>query len=300
MLDVQRLRVLRAVVAAGSIVGAASSLGYTPSAISQHLAALQRETGLTLLERVGRGVRPTAAGRTLAEQADRVLERLGEAEAVVADLRAGRAGRLSMTYFASVGSAWMPEVARRLIAGFPQLALDLRLGEEVAEDPAERPDVQLLVAEPGGSADSPGFVAHHLIDDPYLAVLSHSHPLAGRAEIELAEIAGDRWIDNDLPTGWCRRTLVDACAAAGFTPRFHVQANDHVTAVAFVAAGMGLTVLPALAAQVLPPGLVAVPLVRPRPLRSIHAVVRGSVASSAPVRVAVSALVELAGADSGR
>ena len=81
-----RLRVLRAVVAAGSIVGAASSLGYTPSAISQHLAALQRETGLTLLERVGRGVRPTAAGRTLADQADRVLERLGEAEAVVADL----------------------------------------------------------------------------------------------------------------------------------------------------------------------------------------------------------------------
>lgn len=295
MLDVQRLRVLRAVVATGSIGGAAAGLGYTPSAISQHLAALQRETGLTLLERVGRGVRPTDAGRTLAAQADRVLERLSEAEAVVADLREGRAGRLSIAYFASVGSAWMPEVARAVTARFPGLALDLRLSEEVEEDPGLRPDVQLLVARPGDELATAGFDAHHLLDDPYLAVLPRDHPLASAAEVELADLAAERWVDNDLPGGWCRRNLLDACATAGFAPPFHVQAGDHVTAIAFVGAGMGVTVLPELAVQQLPIGVVGVPVVRPRPVRSIHAVARRAVAGSAPVAVVLDTLRSLAG-----
>src|SRR5918997_2989475 len=99
MLDVHRLRVFRSVVASGSVAAAATNLGYTPSAVSQHVSALQRETGLMLLERAGRGVRPTAAGLALAAQADGVLVRLGEAESVVSDLRAGRTGRLSIAYF---------------------------------------------------------------------------------------------------------------------------------------------------------------------------------------------------------
>ncbi|PPH85362.1 LysR family transcriptional regulator [Rathayibacter sp. AY1D5] len=292
MLDVHRLRILRSVVASGSIAGAASGLGYTPSAVSQHLSALQRETGLTLLERVGRGVRPTPAGRALAAQADRVLERLAEAEAVVEELREGRSGRLSVTYFASVGSAWMPEVARRLTAAFPGLALDLRLGEELDDDLGARPDVQLLVASSEPTA--PGFTAHHLLDDPYLVVLPDNHPLASRSEIDLAELANERWVDNDLPTGWCRRNVVEACAAAGFAPPFHVQANDHITAAAFVAAGMGVTVLPELAAHRLPDGVRAVPVVRPRPVRSLEAVVRNSAASSAPVALVLETLKALA------
>lgn len=299
MLDVHRLRILRSVVSTGSVAGAASGLGYTPSAISQHLTALQRETGLTLVERAGRGVRPTAAGRLLAAQADRVLERLGEAEALVAELREGRTGRLSLTYFASVGSAWMPEVARRVTTEFPGLALDLRLGETVEDDPDSRPDIQLLVARPGREVGVPGFEGHHLLDDPYVAVLPRAHPLAGSAEIELAELAHDRWVDNDLPTGWCRRNLLEACAAAGFSPTFHVQANDHVTAVAFVDAGMGITVLPVLAARGLPSTLCAVPVVRPQPVRAIHAVVRRAVAESAPVGLVLDVLRALAAPEPG-
>jgi len=90
--DVHRLRVLRAVVADGSIQGAAASLGYTPSAISQHLTALQKETGLRLLQRSGRGIEPTVAGRAVAAEAARIFERLADLESLVADLRAGRVG----------------------------------------------------------------------------------------------------------------------------------------------------------------------------------------------------------------
>ncbi|ANC32757.1 LysR family transcriptional regulator [Isoptericola dokdonensis] len=290
MLDVHRLRIFRSVVASGSVAGAAENLGYTPSAVSQHVTALSRETGLTLLERSGRGVRPTAAGLALAAQADRVLARLGEAETVVADLRAGRTGTLSVAYFASVGAAWMPRVVHRLTTEFPGVRLDLELSEHIADRVEDRPDLQVVVAYDGYDPGR-GFTAHHLLDDPYVAVLPIGHPFATRAEIELAELRTERWIDNDFARGWCRRNLLEACHAAGFRPAFHVEAHDYPTAVAFVGAGIGITVMPRLGAAHLPPGVVAVPVVRPTPVRSLYALVRDGLASSPPVRAAVAELV---------
>jgi DNA-binding transcriptional LysR family regulator len=290
MLDVHRLRIFRSVVASGSVAGAAENLGYTPSAVSQHVTALSRETGLTLLERSGRGVRPTAAGLALAAQADRVLARLGEAETVVADLRAGRTGTLSVAYFASVGAAWMPRVVHRLTTEFPGVRLDLELSEHIADRVEDRPDLQVVVAYDGYDPGR-GFTAHHLLDDPYVAVLPTGHPFAARAEIELAELRTERWIDNDFARGWCRRNLLEACHAAGFRPAFHVEAHDYPTAVAFVGAGIGITVMPRLGAAHLPPGVVAVPVVRPTPVRSLYALVRDGLASSPPVRAAVAELV---------
>jgi len=293
MLDVHRLRIFRSVVASGSVQAAAAALGYTPSAVSQHVAALQRETGLALLERAGRGVRPTAAGIALAEQADGVLARLGEAEAVVADLRAGRTGSLSLAYFASVGAAWLPRVVRRLTTDFPGVRLDLTLRETIPDDPDERADVQIVVA-PVGFDPGSGFRARHLLDDPYVVVLPDDHRLAGHAEVELAELAVERWVDNDFARGWCRRNLVEACTAAGFSPPFHVEAHDYPTAIAFVGAGVGVTVLPELGAAHLPPGLAAVRVVRPTPVRSIHAVLRDAVVRTPPARAVLDTLREVA------
>lgn len=289
MLDTHRLRVFRSVVASGSVQAAATNLGYTPSAVSQHVTALQRETGLALFERVGRGLRTTAAGLVLAEQADAILNRLGEAESVVADLRAGRTGTLAVSYFASVGSAWMPRVVRRLTGEFPGVRLELALREWLPDDAADRSDVQIAVERPDFVA-WPGFTAHHLLDDPYVVVLPGDHALAGREEVELAELAGERWVDNDFARGWCRRNLVEACTAAGFRPPFHVEAHDYSTALAFVAAGIGITVLPELGAEQLPPGTCAVPVVRPVPVRSILAVVRDAVAHTPPVLATVQEL----------
>ena len=214
------------------------------------MTALQRETGLALISRVGRGIEPTAAGRALALEIDGVLSRLGEVESVVGDLRAGRTGSLSIAYFASVGSAWMPTVVSTMMAEFPAVRLDLALREDVPTDPAERPDLQIAVEQ--GAIHRPGLVAQHLLDDPYVAVLPSGHPLAEREQIDLVDLAGDRWVDNDFARGWCRKNLIEACHAAGFSPPFHVEAHDYPTAMAFVAAGIGLTVLPTLGARQLP------------------------------------------------
>jgi DNA-binding transcriptional LysR family regulator len=293
VLDTHRLRIFRSVVASGSVQAAAGNLGYTPSAVSQHVTALQRETGLVLFERAGRGLRATAAGLLLAEQADGILDRLGEAEAVIADLRAGRTGALSLSYFASVGAAWLPRVVRRLTGEFPGVRLDLALREWLPDDPGARSDVQIAVERPDFAA-WPGFTAHHLLDDPYVAVVPEDHPLAGRGEVELAELAGERWVDNDFARGWCRRNLVEACTAAGFRPPFHVEAHDYPTALALVAAGIGITVLPELGATHLPAGTRAVSVVQPVPVRSILAVVRDAVAHTPPVRAAFEELRAIA------
>jgi DNA-binding transcriptional LysR family regulator len=291
MLDVHRLRVFRSVVASGSIQAAANNLGYTPSAVSQHVTALQRETGLALISRAGRGLEPTAAGRALALEIDGVLSRLGEVESVVGDLRAGRTGSLSIAYFASVGSAWMPAVVSTMMAEFPSVRLDLALREDVPTDPAERPDLQIAVEQ--GAIRRPGLQARHLLDDPYVAVLPAGHPLAERHDIDLVDLATERWVDNDFARGWCRRNLIEACHAAGFSPPFHVEAHDYPTAMAFVAAGIGVTVLPTLGARQLPAGVVAVSVTSPTPVRSIYALVREGVADTPAVRTVLRVLTQL-------
>lgn len=293
MLDVHRLRVFRSVVASGSIHGAATNLGYTPSAVSQHVTALQRETGLTLFTRAGRGIEPTAAGLALAERIDGVLTRLGDVESFVDDLRAGRTGSLSLAYFASVGAAWMPTVVRLLLHDFPELRLRLTLRDDLPATPAERADVQVIV-EQGGLTTIAGATAHHLLDEPYMVVLPRRHRLARSASVELVELAQERWVDNDIARGWCRRNLIEACRAAGFSPPFHVEAHDYPTAISFVDAGIGLTVLPRLAARHLPRGVVAVPVTGPTPQRSIYAVVTAAAEQSPPAQAALRTLIRCA------
>ena len=288
MLDVQRLRVFRAVVAAGSVSGAASSLGYTPSAISQHLSALQRETGLALVERRGRGIEPTAAGVALADGLGPFFAGLAEVETMVGDLRAGRVGTLTISYFASAGATWIPPVVAALTREFPQLRLDLRLFELAGDNPVEA-DVEVFVD--GASRGSGGQVIE-LLHEPYVAVLPAGHRLADRAQIPLAELRDEKWVDNDFSRGPCRQVVLDACAAAGFTPAFPIETHDYPTAVAFVAAGVGITVLPRLGTAMLPPGVRAVPVVDPVPRRRILLRVRDTLRGHPAVGRAVELLTE--------
>ncbi|MBB5789310.1 LysR family transcriptional regulator [Jiangella mangrovi] len=291
MLDVPRLRLLRAVVATGSVRAGAEALGYTPSAVSQQLAALQRETGLRLFDRVGRGIEPTAAGRTLAAEAEPLFEAISRLEGLVGDLRAGRVGSLSIGYFASAGAAWLPPVIAALHAQFPELRLDLRMTEVKVPDSYE-PDVDIFVQRPEWTPP-PGAEVHHLVDDPYLAVVRTDDPLARRGEVALAELAGRRWIDNDLNDGACRRVLLQACAEAGFSPEFAVETHDYHTAIPFVATGIGLTVVPELGIRDLPPGVMTVRIVGPAPVRRIFVAVRKSAAQHPAALRAVDLLREV-------
>jgi DNA-binding transcriptional LysR family regulator len=274
--DIHRLRVLRAVVADGSIRGAATSLGYTPSAISQHITALQKETGLTLVQRSGRSIEPTVAGRTVAAQAARVFERLAELESVVSDLRAGRVGALSVSYFASAGAAWIPPMVAALAREFPGLRLDLRLIELVGAD-AGPPDIDIFVdgAEP---SDIRGYRVRALLTEPYFAVVPKGSALGDRDEVDLVELRDEAWVDNDVARGACRQAVLDACSTVGFSPAFHIETRDYPTAIKFVAEGMGITVVPRLGLLDLPESIVAVPIVNPTPRRGISVRVRDAVA----------------------
>lgn len=293
MIDVHRLRVFRAVVADGSIAGAASGLGYTSSAISQHITALQRETGLALLERQGRGLVPTEAGRILAERSAVVFERLADVEALIGDLRHGRVGTLSVSYFSSAGAAWIPPIVAALTREFPKLRLDLRLIELRAEG-ADPPDVEIFV-DGVESSDLAGYRTYPLLSDPYYAVVPRTNPLAGRASVELGELRDEAWVDNDVARGPCRQVLLDACAAAGFTPSFGVETQDYPTAIRFVAEGVGITVLAELGLGTLPDAVVAIPVTDPTPTRRISVRVREVVADNPAVVRALELLRARAG-----
>ncbi len=288
----RRIRVFRSVVSSGSISAAAANLGYTPSAVSQQVSALQREAGLPLLEKSGRGVRPTAAGETLAEYAAVIMTKLAEAETALADLREGRTGRLTVHYFATAGASLVPPAVARWRREFPGVQLDLKLNEPAYSTAASaegRADVELVVL-PEDFAAPAGVRVIRLLDDPYAAVLPKQHELARKRVIDLAELAEQPWVDNEWPPGTCRQIMLDACAAAGFTPGFVVESDDYPTAMAFVGSGLGVTLVPRLALGTTPAGVVVRKVRRPEPVREIFVAVRTAVLGNPAVRGLLDAL----------
>jgi DNA-binding transcriptional LysR family regulator len=295
MLDVRRLQMLRAVVTSGSVTAAATRLGYTPSAVSQQIAVLEKEAGAALLERVGRGVRPTAAGLLLTDYADAIGRQVAEAETALADLVAGRTGRLAVRYFATAGAALVAPAVARVRAEHPDVQVELKLIDP--EDPL--PDVKegradlALVVRPDEAAQD-GVRLVRLLDDPYLAVLPKGHRLAGRRTLALADLAEEPWVGSEWP-GPCLDAQLSACEAAGFRPRFVVESEDYVTAQGFVAAGLGVSLIPRLGLGSRHPGVVVREVRGPEPMRSIFAAVRETAPPAPALRSFLEALREAAG-----
>lgn len=305
MVDLIRLRTFRAVLAEGSVNGAAANLGYTPSAVSQQMHALQRETGLTLFERNGRGIVPTAVGRRFAIEAEQVLEKAARLDALAADLRVGRTGSLTVTHISSVGTAWVPSIAATFAREFPELRLDLRLWE-LTRDSGEEPDVEIYIdgvaagQAPARSGES--YDVEELLTEPYVVVLPVGHRLAGRSEISLAELYAESWVDNDIAHGPCRQVLLDACASRGFTPTFLLETEGDAAAVAFVEAGVGITVMPELSfatARADAEKVVVATLVDPTPTRTVMVRSKRSLVNNPAVRRLVALLREQASRERG-
>ncbi|WP_063893673.1 LysR family transcriptional regulator [Nocardia sp. Root136] len=299
MIDTHRLMIFRSVVATGSVAAAAATLGYSPSAISQHLTALQRETGLRLLERVGRGVEPTPAGRVIAGEAAKVLDELTALGSTVSDLRAGKAARITINSFSSSGTNWMPDVVATLTHEFPDTRVRLRIVDELAAIADNRPDIALTVRLDKPTQVS-GYSHRDLITEPYVVVVPGDHELAARTTVDVAELEQYRWIDNDTSHGPCRQAMLNACAAAGFTPRFVVETTDYPSALRFVARGVGLTVVPRLGATDLPSGACALELTNPTPRRTICAHIKDSESYNPVVLRTMELLDELAVRPRGR
>ena len=291
MLDVTRLRVLVAVARYGSVTAAARALNYAQPSVSHHLARLEAETGTKMIQRAGRGIRLTDAGRLLAERAAEVIGRLDAAENELAAYTGLRAGRLRLAAFPSALGTIVPAAAGMLREHQP--GVDLRLTE--AEPPealrmlrAGYVDVALVFrysrdppgadgqegAGAGSGRASPlddddtgidlteGLRERLLLDEPVHLVTSaasgHPDPAGSEPSAELTGYARHRWIAG---CDRCRANLLRQCALAGFTPKIAFTTDDYVAVQALVAADLGVSTLPALCLRAARhPGIRTVPL----------------------------------------
>jgi len=241
------LRVVRAVAAHGSFTAAATSLGYTQSAVSRQVAATEAAVGAPLFERASRGVRPTAAGTLLLEHAGAVLERLAVAKGELERLKDPAATRLRVGAFPTALAELVPRAVRMLQTTHPAVDLTLREGTTPAHlrsVAARRTDVAVVSSAPDDR--EPGDVElEPIFQDPLLVAVPSGHRLARHREVDLEELAAERWIAGSPRQD---ETLLGAWPSLPWEPDIAFVAREWTAKLGLVAAGLGVTVVPALAA----------------------------------------------------
>jgi DNA-binding transcriptional LysR family regulator len=249
VLDLPRLAVLREVARRGSLSAAALELAYTPSAVSQQIAALEREVGLAVLERRPRGVVLTDAGRHLLAHAEEILGRVEAAEEEMQALAGLRSGSLRLGAFSSAGAVLVPRAVIELQRRYPGVHLtleEMEPDEAVAQLRDREIDLALVYELPTShGSEPPALEYEHLLDDPLYIGLPKNHRLAARKRIRVTELAAERWV-RGVYQGSTLSVLSTACQAAGFEPNVVFRCDDHLAVQGFVAAGLGIAVMPGL------------------------------------------------------
>lgn len=248
----RRLVVLREAARCGSLSAAATALNYTTSAVLQQITALERDIGTILLMRSPSGVRPTAAGTRLLEHADTVLGAVTAAERDLARMISARPGVVRVASFATAAATILP----RAIARFRTLCPDI----EIELVPADRAkgvamlvtgdvDAVVMTEVPGDDPEFPRVHTDAVYDDEFHVVLPATHRLAAASAVPFAALADERWIVS-TGTGVCPdvRVFERACRQAGFVPSVTYRAGDYSTVQELVAADLGVSLVPSLAA----------------------------------------------------
>jgi DNA-binding transcriptional LysR family regulator len=247
MLDVRRLRVLREVAQTGSFSAAAESLAFTQPAVSRQIATLEAEAGTRLVERSARGVRLTQAGELLVGHADAILDRLTAAENQLEALNSLAGGRLHIGATATANATLIPLAIRAFDELYPEV--HLRLDEALTSELIDRVaagELDLAIVANPERYDLPGeIVIDHLMDDPQHLAVARDHPLADAAEIRMADLADEIWIEGRDSA--CAEPLRLAAAAAGFEPKICFESAQWLGKQGLVAAGVGITLIPTLA-----------------------------------------------------
>ncbi|HEX8741570.1 MAG TPA: LysR substrate-binding domain-containing protein [Thermoleophilaceae bacterium] len=272
MLDVKRMKVLREVAAESSFSAAAQKLGYTQSAVSQQVAALERETGTVLIERNPRGIRLTDAGEALVRHADGILARLADAEAELEAIAGLRGGRLRLGSFPTAGATLMPKAIAAFSRKYPEVELSLAEADPMESIPrlkAGELDL-VLVDDTSGVLDQDEVEFEHVLDDPLHIALPKDHPLAGRSRLRFEDLVEDQWIQPTQACA-CSRHAEEACAKAGYAPRVAYESDDFGVVQGLVAAGVGVALLPELALVGERPDVVVRPIGKKPPVRKIYA-----------------------------
>ncbi len=213
MLNVGRLRVLKEVAYRGSFSGAAEALSYSQSAVSQQIAALEAQAGMTLLERHARGVSLTAAGQTLVGHAEGILARLEAAESALSAIAGLHGGRLRMASFPTAGATLMPLAIATFRSSYPDVELTLAEGEPEEIVPrliAGELDLALLFEFAGESPRQEGMTVVELLEDPMYLALPGDHALAAREKLRLQDLGGK---PGCRPPGRARAPATSSAAA---------------------------------------------------------------------------------------
>ncbi|MFJ8444205.1 LysR family transcriptional regulator [Kitasatospora griseola] len=299
MIDARRLRTLRAVADHRTVTAAAAALYLTPSAVSQQLAALEQETGHTLLVRDGRGVRLTAAGEILLGHADAVLAQLERAEADLAAYSSGTAGEVTVAAFAT-GIAMVLAPAIAALAGTdPGLRVKALDAEGDASLPMlldGRADIAVAVEYRGAPRpDDRRLTRLPLYAEPFDAVLPLGHPLAaGSGPVAVAELAAEPWI-GPYPGNPCHDVVLLACENAGFQPRLVHSSDDFSAVTALASAGAGVALVPRSALRGTDLGRVAVrPVDSALATRKVFAATRAGAELHPLIRPVLHALADAA------
>jgi DNA-binding transcriptional LysR family regulator len=304
MLDLRRLRLLHELHERGTIAAVAEALRFTPSAVSQQLAVLEREAGVALLERAGRGVRLTDPALVLVRHAAVLLDRVERAESELAAAVGAVVGRGRIASFQSVALRLAVPVIETLARDAPGLRCELVEAEPEQSLPAlALGDIDLVLADEWQHQPHPrlaGVDRRELVHDPLRVILAEDHPAARRHEgaIPLAELADEPWVTGHPGMGWVDMTQRTCRELGGFDPDVRHRANDSVLALALVARGLAVTLLPELVAPTSQAGVVARDIAEGEVHRTIYAATRTADAERPSVR-ALLAAVRAAGAELG-
>ncbi|MFH9616985.1 LysR family transcriptional regulator [Streptomyces pratensis] len=271
MFEIDALRLLVTVAGTGSFTKAAARLSYTQSAVSRRIATLEQEAGGPLFERLPRGVRLNPAGRALHRHAVDVLDRLSRAEQELAVLHTGDGGLLHVGAFSTANISLVPAALRAFRQARPAvevIAVEGRSDTLTARLADGALDLAVVSDYPSGLPSADGVTTAPLCEDELLVALPCDHRLADADVIDLGELRDEAWLQHaygDRPT-----MLADACARAGFAPRKIIRIAEWTGKFGYVAAGLGVALIPSLAAWAVPDGLVLVRLTDPALRRTVH------------------------------
>lgn len=277
-LEIQSVRVVRAIADTGSITAAAAQLGYSQPAVSQHLRRLETRLGLPAVERVGRGVRLTEAGRILARHAPAITTALDALRGELDELRGLRTARVRLAGFPSASPTIVPRLLASLAASHPGIEItyvEAEPPEAVAAVREDRADIALTFSYPGDRVDphgtsARGLAAAEIGSDTMLIVVPATHAVAAASVIDVGALLDESWIAG-CPR--CRGHLLEVCGREGFAPRITFETDNIAAVEGLVAAGVGVAMLPHLAIASFPllPGVATVPLPASES-RSIHTI----------------------------
>ena len=254
-MEIVWLRVFREVARQGSFTAAANALRYTQSAVSRQIAALESDTGTALFDRVPRGVRLTDEGRCLLDHAEVVLGRIEAARRDLSALKDLDTGRLRVGAFATADAALVPRAMATFHGTYPSVVLSLAealtpvLLTQLRDGEL---DLAVISEKAGQPLDTDGLELTHLLDDPMLVAVPREHRLAKRRTVRYTDLAEDHWI-----AGWQNPedTLMGTLLPSGFQPDVRYVVPGWSAKLGLVAAGLGVTLVPGLAANAARPDI---------------------------------------------